>query len=204
MILILGKAWSHRTPNLGCKEGWVTWAIWCFAKKLCTRHDACAGTLLWWSCQSAVAHICGLLNHPNSFHAGMFKLNAKFDADLLLYLLHHFEWDSHTVHMLTQWRLSPPLTSTVKLSWFTQAHSSLLSLAARLYLSCTNHSHISNGWALSVQTSYTRTRINHKVHLKLICYMSIIPQQKLINLKNQKQCGGGAIQRTFLQVPSNY
>ena len=59
--------------------------IWCFAKKLCRRHDAWVGALLWWSCQSPVAHSCGLLNHPNSFHGGMFKLNTKFDADLLLY-----------------------------------------------------------------------------------------------------------------------
>ena len=28
-----------------------------------------------------------LLNHLNSFHGGMFKFNAKFDAELLLYLL---------------------------------------------------------------------------------------------------------------------
>ena len=26
-----------------------------------------------------------------SFHGDMFKLNAKFDADLLLYLLSHYE-----------------------------------------------------------------------------------------------------------------
>ena len=38
----------------------------------------------------------------NSFHEGMFKLNAKFDADSLLYLLTHFECNSHTVHRLTQ------------------------------------------------------------------------------------------------------
>ena len=60
------------------------------------------------------------------------KLNAKFDADLLLYSLNHFECDSHTVHMLTQWCLPPPLASTVKLSLFTHVHSSPLSLAARL------------------------------------------------------------------------
>ena len=30
----------------------------------------------------------------------MFKLNAKFDADSLLYSLNHFECDGHTVHML--------------------------------------------------------------------------------------------------------
>ena len=38
----------------------------------------------------------------------MFLLNAKFDADLLLYLLSHFEYHGHTVHMLTQWRLPAP------------------------------------------------------------------------------------------------
>ena len=34
----------------------------------------------------------------------MFKLNAKWDADLLLYSLGHFEC-GHTVHMLTQQHL---------------------------------------------------------------------------------------------------
>ena len=42
-----------------------------------------------------------LLNHLNSFCGGMFKLHAKFDADLLLYLLNHFECDGHTVHMFS-------------------------------------------------------------------------------------------------------
>ena len=41
-------------------------------------------------CHDEVAHSCGLLNHANGFHGGMFKLNAKFDADLLLYSLSHF------------------------------------------------------------------------------------------------------------------
>ena len=59
----------------------------------------------------------------------MFKLNAKFDADLMLYSLSHFECNSHTVHMLTQWHLLPPLTSTVKSSLLRHTHSSLLSLA---------------------------------------------------------------------------
>ena len=54
----------------------------------------------------------------------MFKLNTKYDADSLLYLLSHFECDCHLVHMLTQQCLPPPLTSTVKLSLFTHAHSS--------------------------------------------------------------------------------
>ena len=62
-----------------------------FHQKLCLRHDAWVGALLWWSCQSPGAHSCGLLNHPNGFHRGMFKLNAKSDADVLLYSLSHFE-----------------------------------------------------------------------------------------------------------------
>ena len=48
------------------------------------RHDAWAGAL-WRSCQSQAAHSCGLLNHSNSFGGGTFKLNAKFDTDLLLH-----------------------------------------------------------------------------------------------------------------------
>ena len=55
-------------------------------------------------------------------------------------LFAHFECSGHTVHMLTQRHLPPPLTSTVKLSLFTHAHSSPLSLAARLHWCHTNHS----------------------------------------------------------------
>ena len=32
VILVLGEARSHRASNLGCRRGWVTWVIWCFAK----------------------------------------------------------------------------------------------------------------------------------------------------------------------------
>ena len=94
-----------------------------------------------------------LLNHPNSFCRGMFKLNAKFDADSLLFWLSHFECNNHTVHMLNQWHLLAPLTRSVKSSLFMQAHSSPLSLAARLHQSHTNHSrYINNGWTFPGQT----------------------------------------------------
>ena len=43
--------------------------------------------------------------------------------------LSHFECDGHTVHMLTQWCIRPPLTSTVKLALFTHVHSDPLFLA---------------------------------------------------------------------------
>ena len=101
----------------------------------------------------AANHQLRLLNHWNSFHRGMFKLNTKFDADLLLYSLSHFECSDHTVHMLTHQSLPPPLTSTVKSSLFTHVHSSPLSLAARLHQCCTNHSrYINSGWTFSGQT----------------------------------------------------
>ena len=72
--------------------------------------------------------------------------------DSLLYSLSHSVCDSHTVHMLTQQQLPPPLTSTEKLSLFTHAHSSPLSLVARLHQCCTNCScYINNGWTFSRQ-----------------------------------------------------
>ena len=154
VILVLGKASSCRASNMGYRgaesPGWFDVLL-----KLCTRHDNWASMLSWWSCPSPVAHSCGLLNHPNSF-PGMFKLNSKFDTDSLLYLLSHFECNSHTEHTLTQQHLPPPLTTTVKSSLFTHAHSSPLSLAARLHQCRIKHSHyINNGWAFSGQASYT-------------------------------------------------
>ena len=104
-------------------------------------NDAWMSVLSWRICQSPpFAHSCGLLSHPNSFHRGIFKLNAKSDADSLLYSLSHFECNGRTVHMLTRRRLLPPLTSTMKSSLFTQVYSSPLSLAARLHQRCANHS----------------------------------------------------------------
>ena len=85
----------------------------------CLRN-ARASALLWWSCQSPGAHSCSLLNYLNTFHRELFKLNSKLDADsILLYSLSHFECDVHTVHMLIQQCLLPPLTSTLKSSLFT-------------------------------------------------------------------------------------
>ena len=96
-----------------------------------------------------------LLNHPNSFCRGMFKLNTKFDVDSLLYC--HFECNDHTVHMLTQQHPPPPLTSAVNSSLFTHVHSSPLSplsLATRLHRCQANCSHyVNDGWIFSGQTS---------------------------------------------------
>ena len=141
-----GKSQKSQGTKSGLQGGWVTWEIGCFAKNLCMRRDAQAG-MLWWSCQSPVSHSWGLLNHLDSFRGGMFKLNAKFDADSLFYLLSHFECDGHTLHMLTQWCPPPSLTSTVTSSLFTHAYSSPLSLATRLHRCHANHSlYINSGW----------------------------------------------------------
>ena len=84
----------------------------------------------------------------------MFKLNAKFDEYSLLYSVSHFECDGYTVHRLTQQRLPPPLTSTVKSSLFTHEHSSPLSFSVRLHQCCAHQScYINYGWAFSGQNS---------------------------------------------------
>ena len=153
VILVWGKARSCRAPNLGCSGAESPEWFNVLPKNLCTRCDAWAGALLCWSCQSPVAHSLSLLNHLNSFCRGMFKFNAKSDSDLSLYLLSHFECGGHTVHMLIQWCLPPPLTSTVKSSLFTHVHSRPHSLAARLHW-CSAHCYINNGWTFARQTSY--------------------------------------------------
>ena len=80
-----GKSQKLQGAESGLYGDLVTWVIWCFTKKLCMSCDARIGIMSWWSCQSPVVHSYSLLNHLNSFHRTMFKLNAKFDADSLLY-----------------------------------------------------------------------------------------------------------------------
>ena len=123
-----------------------------------------------------------LLNHPNSFCGGMFKLHTKYDADSLLYLLTHFECDGHTVHVFAQQPLPHPLTSTVKSSLFTPVHSSPLFVAARLHQCHSNLSHyISNDhfpdgpstlgffW-----TDLVHTHIFNFTMLCILCYFPVI------------------------------
>ena len=145
MILVFGKARSHRAPNLGCRgtesPGWFD-----VSQKSLHETWCMSSVLWWWSCQLPVAQSCSLLNHLKSFLRGMFKLNAKFAAYSLLYLLSHFECYGNTVPVSIQRHLPSPLTSTVKSSLFTHVYSSPLSLAARLHPCHTNCSHyINNG-----------------------------------------------------------
>ena len=78
------------------------------------------------------------------------------------------ECDSLTGHVLTQWRLLPLLTSTVKSSLSAHAHFSPLSLTARLHLchaicSC----YIKNGWTFF----WTDSIYTVFLHL-LVCYFT--------------------------------
>ena len=74
----------------------------------------------------------------------MFKPNAKFEqihcstCSVILSAM------ATQVHMLTQWCVPPPLTSTVKLSLFMHAHSSPLSLLHRCRTNCSFY--VNNGW----------------------------------------------------------
>ena len=122
-------------------------------QKICTRHDVWIDTLSWWSCQSPVTHSCGLLSHPNGFQRGMFKLNAKFDVDSLLYLLSHFECDSHTVHMLTQWHVPAhrPVQWSHHCSHMSISVPSPSPLTAMLHRCHTTCYYINNGWTFSGQ-----------------------------------------------------
>ena len=153
VILVLGKAKSHTAPTLGLSvaesPGWFDVLPKNSAQDMMHEQAHCCDE----AAQSPAAHSWSLLNHLNSFCKGMFKLNATFDADSCFYSLCHFECNSHTVHMLTQSYLPPPLASTVKLSLFMHVYSHLLSLAARLHLCCSNSSHyISNSWTFFRQT----------------------------------------------------
>ena len=124
VVLVLGKARSCRAPNLGCSgaESSVRFDV-------LLKHSAQDVTYKQTCCRDEAA------NHqlPNNFCEGTLKLNAKFDADFLLYLVSYFECNGHTVHMITRRCLWPPLTITVKLSLFLHVHSSPLSFAARLH-----------------------------------------------------------------------
>ena len=77
-----------------------------------------------------------------------------FHAELFGEISNHL---GNSNNPLTQQRLLPPLTSTVKLSLFMHVHSSPFSLAAKLHQSRANHSpYINNGWTFSRQTSMIR------------------------------------------------
>ena len=103
VTLVLGKARSHRPPDLGCREAEAPG--WFGVSPINSARDVMSEQA---HCHDEADHSCGLLNHPISYHRVMFKPNAKLNSDSLLYSLSHFECDSHTVHVLIQQCLLPP------------------------------------------------------------------------------------------------
>ena len=129
------------------------------------------GTLSWWSCQSPVAHSCGPLDHLNTFCGGMFKLKAKFDADLLLYFLSHFECDIHTIHMQSTASTTPTdQYSEVVIVQACSFQSTLLGCQVAS-MSCKPFLYINNGCTFSRQTSYIHVYV---YNIRNIYYQGII------------------------------
>ena len=79
-----GKSQKSQGAKSGLYGVWVTWVIWCFAKKLCPRCERVC------CCDEAANHqlpiaVVFWIIWILSVEEWMFKLNAKFGADLLLY-----------------------------------------------------------------------------------------------------------------------
>ena len=99
VILVWGIARHRRAPNLGCRgpesPGWFDVLPKNSAPDVMHEGVCCGDEAANHQLPAFMAteghnhgnHGCGLLNHLNSFHGGMFKLNAEFDADSLLYRL---------------------------------------------------------------------------------------------------------------------
>ena len=160
VILVWGKARSYKVPNLGCKRaelpGWFDVSPKNSAGDMMHERACCGDEAASKQFHMAVA----------SWIIWIISLEECSSLMQNLMLIHcptlrHFQCDSHTVHMLPQWRLLHPLTSTVKLSLFMHAGSSPSSLSARLYRYHTNSSYIIKGWPFSGQTLYIwKTRNN--------------------------------------------
>ena len=145
-------------PNLGGRG--VEWPGWFdISPKYCTRRDARAAVLSWWSCQSPIAVAFWVIQIVSAEECSSLTQNLM---QICCSTCSAIWMHSHTVHLLTQRCLLLPVTSTVKSSLFTHAHSSPLSLAARLRWSHTNCSHyINNGWTFLDRSwgLYTHTQL---------------------------------------------
>ena len=148
VILVWGKARNCRAPNLGCwgteSPGWFD--VLPNNSAHYVMHEAANHQLS----RAAAFWIIPVVSveEYSSLTQNLMQIRCSTRSVILN--------NSHTVHMLTQQCLPPPLTSTVKPSLFTQAHSSPLSLAARSHWCCANHScYINSSWTSSRQTLYS-------------------------------------------------
>ena len=140
-----GKARSLRVPNLGCSgaasSGWLyvssKISVPEMHEQVCC-HDEAVNYLL----PTGVAFWIIQIVSGEEYSSLMQNMMQIYCS-----LISHFDGKDHTIHMLTQQHLPPPLTIMVKLSLFTHVHSSSLFLAARLHWCCANSTcYINNGW----------------------------------------------------------
>ena len=146
MVLVWGKTRKHRVPNLGCRgaksPGWFD----------VSPKNSARDVMPEWlhSSDEAASHqlpIAVVFSIIQVISVECSNLMQNWMQICCSTLLSHFECDSHTVHMLTQWHLLPPRTSAVKSLLFMHVHSSPLSSAAKLHWCCSNSSfYINNGW----------------------------------------------------------
>ena len=171
--LVLGKARSHRAPNLGCSgaesPGWfdvlpknsardvIHELVCCHDKDANQQLPRAAAFWIIWIVSVEECLSCSSLMQ-NLMQIYCSTRSVISNVTVTQYSSTHSRY--HSTHTLTQGCLLAPLTSTVKSPLFTHVRSSPLSLAARLHSCCTNHSHyISNCWTFSRQTTYTHTSV---------------------------------------------
>ena len=154
MTLVLGKARSHRVPNLGCRgaesPGWFdvlpknsTWDV--------MREQAC--------CRDKAA------NHQLSIAAvfWIIQIVSTGECSNLVQNLIQIRCSTHSVILnVTATQYTCLLSGTYRPHWLVQwshhcSHMSPLPLAARLHPCHANCScSINNSWTFSGQTSYTK------------------------------------------------
>ena len=153
MILVLGKARNHRAPNLGCSgaesPGWFD-VLPKTAQDMMHERARC--------CDEAANH-----QLPTAAAFWIIQFVSSEERSSSMQHLIQICWSTCSVCWMWQPHstpahstgLPPPLTSRVKSPLSTHAHSSPLSLAARLYQCHANCScYINSGWTFSGQTSY--------------------------------------------------
>ena len=164
MILVLGKARSHRAPNLGCRETELPRSFHVFPK-------ISAGDLMQ---EGAHCHDEAANQSPVAHSWGLWIIQMVSTEDYLSLTQNLVQICCSTCSVTLNVTATkntcslngvyhPQLTSTVKLSLFTHVHSSPLSLAARLYQCHANHSlYINIGWTFSRPRIYNGTLLRHK------------------------------------------
>ena len=138
VILVLGKARIHRVPNLGCRgavsPGWFDVSPKNSARDMrhershchdeAANHQLPIASAFWIIWIVSTEECLSLMQNLMQIHCSR-----------SLVILNVMATHAHSVVSTT------PLTSAVKSSLFTHAHSSPLSLAARLHQCHANHSH---------------------------------------------------------------